>query len=305
MVEFLAGGRDDSLFRGLMSTHLTDIAESILLFQTAVAGSARDRLCQLTLELGLVQQWIAEGGSPDVIVRRRAIANLAFACVHEPSRQVAGRRLALALEDPDEEVRLSACQGVMLAGREADVEELFAIALQPDRLSRIVLTEDLRRYAMPLAAGPVQQALRSGDAAERRAALEIVAAWERAIPLPDLREFLEHGDPEIRTLAFRIAAVVSLDYESRMALLRSLHDGDGKIRGLAIIGVGRQKMAEAVPELALCLRREGLEEARHAAHALAALPPQGWLALEELTGSPNPATSMAAREALAQARKEV
>src|ERR1019366_1507774 len=216
----------------------------------------------------------------------------------------AGDLLLEALNDGDEEVRLSACQGVLLGGGEDRVEELFALALQPNLLTRIVLTEDLRRHALALTAGPVREALRSGDAARVRATLEILVAWERAIPLEELREFLEHRDRDIRVLAFRLASFVPVNYESRLALVRSLHDADAGIRGLAIIAVGRQKMTEAIPELALCLRREGLEEARHAAAALAAMPPQGWGALEELSGSRNLVTALAAGEALARARAE-
>jgi HEAT repeat protein len=239
-----------------------------------------------------------------VILRRAAFANLAFACVYEPCRRVAGDQVLEALNDDDEEVRLSACRGVLLAGGEERVEQLFALALQPKLLTRIVLTEDLRRHALALAAGPVRQALRHGDNARVRATLEIVVAWERAIPLEELREFLEHRDRDIRVLAFQLASFVSVNFESRLALVRSLHDEDAGIRGLAMIAVGRQKMAEAIPELALCLRREGLELARHAAAALAAMPPQGWRTLEELSSNRNPATALAAGEALARARRE-
>ena len=150
--------------------------------------------------------------------------------------------------------------------------------MKPDLLTRIVLTEDLRRYAVRLAAGPALAALRSNEAQSIRAALEILAAWERAIPLDDLVDFLEHRDREVRLLAFRMAGYTGVNLPSRRALVRSLHDPDALIRGLAIVAVGRQKMTEAIPELALCLRREALEEARMAAAALADMPPLGWRA---------------------------
>jgi HEAT repeat protein len=105
-------------------------------------------------------------------------------------------------------------------------------------------------------------------------------------------------------LAFRLASFVSLDFESRLALVRSLQDKDAAIRGLAIVAVGRQKMTEAIPELARCLRCEGLQQARQAAAALGAMPPQGWRTLEELSTHSNPVTALAASEALARARKE-
>ena len=304
LVEFLAGGTDDSIFRRLIRTNRADIADSIMLFQGTVGGSARDRLCGLALDLGLVRQWCEEGRSRDVIRRRAALANVAFACVYAPCRRVAGELLLEALKDDDEEVRLSACRGVLLAEGEAQIKRLFELAIQPNLLTRIVLTEDLRRHALSLAAGPVRTALRSGEAKRERATLDILVAWERAIPIDDLREFLEHRDRDIRVLAFRLASFVSVNFDSRLALVRSLHDSDAGIRGLAIIAVGRQKMVEAIPELALCLRREGLQQARQAAAALAAMPPQGWRTLEELSMSPNPVTALAAGEALKRARME-
>jgi HEAT repeat protein len=162
----------------------------------------------------------------------------------------------------------------------------------------------LRRHALSLAAGPVKAALVSGEAKRARATLDILVAWERAIPVNDLREFLEHRDRDIRVLAFRLASFVTLDFESRLALLRSLNDTDAAIRGLAIVAVGRQKMTQAIPELARCLRLEGLQQARQAAAALGDMQPQGWRTLEELSTNPNPVTALAASEALARAKRE-
>src|ERR1019366_10302688 len=140
-----------------------------LLFEATVGGSPRARLCGLALDLGRVPQWCEEGRSHDAIRRRAAFANLAFACVYEPCRRVAGDLLLDALNDGDEEVRLSACQGVLLAGGEDQIEQLFALAIQPNLLTRIALTEDLRRHALALAAGPVREALRNGDTPRVRA----------------------------------------------------------------------------------------------------------------------------------------
>jgi HEAT repeat protein len=301
LVEFLAGGTDDSLLRHHIHTHPADIAASMLLFQNTVGGSARDRLCALALDLGLVREWCAGSASRDVVRRRAAFANLAFAFAYEPCRRQAGDLLVEALNDTDEEVRLSACRGLALAGGEAEIEDLFELAIRPNLLTRIVLTEELRVHALTLATGPVREVLRSGDSTRVRAALEVLVAWERAIPLAELRDFLDSRNGEIRVLALRLASFVTVDSESRLALMRSLEDRDDGIRGLAMIAIGRQKMAEAIPELALCLQREDLEQARHAATALAAMPPEGRRILEELSASANPTAALAAGEALARA----
>jgi HEAT repeat protein len=304
LVEFLAGGTDESLFRSHIRTHSADIAEVILLFQMTVGGSARERVCDLALKLGLVHRWYEECGARDLVRRRTAFASMAFACVYEPCRRVGGDLLIRAVNDGDQEVRLSACRGLALAGDAEHVQDLFALAIQSDLLTRVVLTEHLRLHALALSAGPVQEALSSSDPSRVRAALEILVAWERAIPLGGLCDLLEHRDREIRLLALRLAAFVAVDSDSRLAVLRTLRDADAGARSLAIVAVGRQKITEAVPALELCLESARLEEARLAASALAAMPPQGWRLLEEQTGSSNPSTKLAAEEALARARKD-
>jgi HEAT repeat protein len=303
LVEFLAGGTDESLFRSHIRTHAGDIADVILLFQTTVGGSARDRVCELALKLGLVERWYEESRARDLVRRRTAFASLAFTCVYEPCQRVAGDLLIRAVNDSDEEVRLSACRGLALAGDAEHVEDLFALAIQADLLTRVVLTEHLRPHALALSAGPVQKALGSRDSGRVRATLEILVAWERAIPLEKLCHFLEHDDREIRLLAFRLASFVAIDSDSRQALLRALLDSDGGARRLAIVAAGRQKITEAVPALELCLESGGLEEARLAASALAAMPPQGWRVLHEQCASSNPSTQLAAEEALVRARE--
>ena len=302
LVEFVAGNTDDSRLRNAMAAHAEDVADCILGFQSTVGGSARDRLCRLALDLALVHQWCEECRSRDVEKRRTAVGRLGFACVYEPCRRVAGDLLLEALEDQDPEVRLSACRGLALFGGAKELGLVFTLAVGPNRLTRTVLTENLRPHAIKLVAGALREVLRSGDAERTAAALEILAAWERAIPLENLGEFMDHRDARVRRLAFRLAAFLPVDMEGRLTLVRALHDPDQKIRALAIIAIGRQKMTDSLPELAECLRREGLELARHAAEALAAMPPEGWQTLAELSESENAVTARAAREALARVR---
>jgi HEAT repeat protein len=303
LADYLAGGCDDSVFRRHLARHRADVAESILLFQGTVSGSPRDRLARLAIDLGFLKQWCDEARARDVVRRRGAVSRLAFACVYEPSREAAARVLHAALHDPDAEVRLSACRGLIQTGEPAEIEQAFAFALREALLARIVLAEDLRPHAAALAAGPARDAIHAAGPRPVRAALEILVAWERAVRLDELRQLLDHRDPEIRKLAFRLAAFVTVNFESRLALIRALEDRDPAIRELAIIAIGRQKMTEALAELTLCLRREEIDLARRAAAALAGMPPHGWHALEEFVSGSNPVAAIAAREALARARK--
>jgi len=302
LVEYVAGANDDSRLRSAMAEHADDVADCILGFQGAVGGSARDRLCRLALDLGLVHTWCEQSRSRDVLKRRAAVSHLGFACIYEPCRRVAGDVLPDALEDPDEEVRLLACRGLAVFGGNTELKRLFTLAQGPNRLMRTVLTEDLRRNATALAGETLREALRSGDTVRTAATLEILAAWERAIPIENLSEFMEHNDRNVRLPAFRLAAFIPADPEVRQTLGRALQNSDKEIRALAIVAMGRQNMREWLPELAACLSREDLELARDAATALAAMPPEGWQRLEELSKSPSQATARAAGDALARVR---
>jgi hypothetical protein len=181
------------------------------------------------------------------------------------------------------------------------LKHVFELALTPNLLTRAVLTEDLRPHAMALCEGPVRQILRSDQVPRVRALLEMLVAWERSMPLEDVREFLDHRDRPIRVLAFRMAPLVPANFETRLALVRALNESDAEIRTLAVIAVGRLKMADALPELVRCMRDGDLSLARRAAEAIAGIP-RGPETLEELAAGSNAQTARVAAEELARRR---
>ncbi len=302
-VPFLAGGKDETAIRKYFASQREDVVEALLLFQRTVGGSARDRLCQLALDLKLVQEWRQEAESPDVVRRRQGLSRLALVGTYEPCREVAGDLLARALKDPDEEVRLAAARGLVQAGQTADIERVFLLALGTDPLTRIVLTEDLRRHAMTLCAQTAPRLLGSGTLHQIRSLLEIVVAWERAIPLQQLLPLLEHRERDVRVLAFRLAPLAPPDQQNHSCIIQGLNDEDLEIRTLAVIAVDRMKITDALPKLALCMRRGPIDVARHAAAALANMSHTGWRTLEELSTGPVAVAAQAAREVL-EKRKE-
>jgi hypothetical protein len=301
VVEYLAGSSETDGLRRYLANQRGDVAEALLLFQGTVSGSARDRLCSLALDFALVHDWCEEGGSRDPVCRRAAFSRLAFASAYEPVRRVAGDLLLRGIEDPDEEVRLAAARGLLQSDAEEKIVRVFALAIGPNLLSRVVLIEGLRRHAMELCAGEVRAVLCREDLPRIRAVLEILVAWERAMPLEDVREFLDHRDRGIRVLAFRLVPLVAANFVTRLALVRALNDADEEIRTLAVIAVGRLKMADAMPELAKCMRDGDIDLARHAADAISAMP-RGFDTLVELSASTNPPTARAASEALQRTR---
>lgn len=233
LVQFLTGSPDDSAIRRQLKTHPQEVAEMLLHFQSTVSGGARDRLCHLALDLGLVHQWCQDGVSADLMKRRQGLSRLAFICNYEPCRRVAGEVMTRALEDPDGEVRLSAARGLVKTGVTVDVEDVFLLALDPNRFARAVLTEELRGHAMLLLAEGIPEVLNSGQKEYVRATLEILTAWERAIPLEHLHRLLNGIDREIRVMALRLAPLCPPDDATKRAIARAQADQDEEVRTLA------------------------------------------------------------------------
>ena len=156
-----------------------------------MGGSARDRLCDLALEFSLVHDWCHDAGSKDQLVRRKAYARLSFVCAYEPCRRVAGDLLLQALEDGDPEVRLPAARALVQSGTIDELGQVFRLAVSQSLLIRILLAEDLRRHATELCERAVPEVLAGDKPKQAVAALQILVAWERALPLPDLHKLLE------------------------------------------------------------------------------------------------------------------
>lgn len=168
------------------------------------------------------------------------------------------------------------------------MEQVFEFAVSQNLLVRILLTDDLRRYALPLCEHAIPEALRSADPPRVLATLEMLVAWERAMPLGDLDELLLHRDREIRICALRLASVTPATASNREAIVRSLVEEDLDVCTGAAFAAGRLQLAEALPLLARCVRRGPAELAQTAADALAGIAPDGREVLRELSRSPEP-----------------
>jgi hypothetical protein len=304
LVDYLAGSNDDARIREFVHTNRLDVGNAVLSFQGTVSGSARDRLCDLALELALVHDWGQDTRSREPAVRRMAYARLAFVSAYEPCQRVVGDLVTRALDDADPEVRLPAARALVRSGTIAEIGQVFELAASQNLLIRILLTEDLRRYAAELCANTVPALLKSGDPKRVLAVLNMLVAWERALPLAGLHELLDCRDHEIRIAALRLAPLVPLTPENQRAILRELTDSDSEVSTAAALTAGRLRLQEGMPSLARCVRTGTAELARMAASAMAAMPPRGWETLEELAGGPNPAAAFIASAALDKARRK-
>ena len=302
LVDYVSGNEDRTILRQYLQTSRETVAAGVMSFEGTVAGSARERLCDLALELALVHDWCSESRAGNVMDRRAAYWRLAFVSAYEPCRRVAGDILLLGLNDPDEEVRMAAGKALVYAGAIDDVERVFDHAIAQKQLTRVVLAEELRPFAMPLCERAVPKVLKSGDAAKICSTLQMVAAWERAVPLQGIGQLLHSEDRRVRLLAIDAAPLVQDAPDVRKGLVEALTDPDPEIVVRAARAAGRLRLEAALPALARCLRTGDDFIAGAAAEALGEIPPRGWVALEELTSSPNSTTATAAKEVLAKVR---
>ena len=294
LVDYLSGSNDQTRIRDFVRTARGDVADAILEFHGAVGGSARDRLCDLALEHALVHDWCQDAHSKDRAVRRKAYSRLSFVCAYEPCRRVAGDLLLLALEDSDEEVRLAAARALVQSGTIEELGQVFRLAISQSLLTRILLAEDLRRHATELCGNTVPVVLGGDNPKQIIAALQMVVAWERALPLDNLHKLLESSNREIRLEALRLAPLVPLTPEARAAVLWLLRSGDRDEITTAALTAGRLRLEEALPALARCVRTGTAESARIAAGALAEMPPKGWQTLQHIAAGEDTSAVIAA-----------
>ena len=303
LVDYLSGSNDQTKIREFVHYYRRDVGNAILDFHGTVGGSARDRLCDLALEFSLVHDWCEDAHSKEQAVRRQAYVRLSFVCAYEPCRRVAGDLLLMALKDGDPEVRLAAARALVQSGSLEELGQVFRLAVSQSLLTRILLAEDLRRHATELCQTAVPEVLATGNPAQQVAALQIVVAWERALPLGDVHKLLESGNHEVRLEALRLAPLVPVSAENRSAILRQLREGDQEESTMAALAAGRLRLQEAMPYLARCLRLGTAELARIAAGALAEMPPKGWQTLQEIA-SGSDTSALIAAAALERGRRK-
>jgi len=299
LVEYVAGNEDRSRFARFIKQSRRDMESAILALQPTVGGEARDRVCELTMEQALLHQWCQETASRDLMKRRAAFENLAFVCSYEPCRRLAGDLLPAGMKDPDAHVRFSAALASLQAGEPRQVESVFQLALSEDLLTRVLLADELRRHAPLLCKRAIPEILASGDPDRIVPALDILIAWQRALPL-DLKSVLVSERRDIRERALRLTPMAPQTADTDAAIVAALGDPDLEIALIGANCAGRLHVDAAVPALTRAVTHGGRELARSAAAALAKLPPSGWASLRELGESSNPAVAGMAAEALAR-----
>ena len=303
LIAYVAGRTDLSEIERYFASHPRTLETALLATQGALSGDSRDRLLNLAIDLQILQGWCKEARSANLTKRRIALSRLAAVSVHAPARSLAGDVLLEALEDPDAEARLEAARSLIHTGEMEVVVEVFRLATTQPLIVRAILADDLRHYAIELCETAVPDALRSDRPECVRATLEILAAWERALPLTGLAPLAGSKDVKLRVLALKVLPLAPATRDGADAVLHALVDENEEVAMAAAGAAARMKLENAMVPLARCLRQGRVNLSRAAAAALSGLPPRGWETLEELSRYPNPITASASMEALERARK--
>ncbi len=268
---YVAGSNDISALRDLAKSNPNETADVLMSFLAAIEGSDRDRLCDLALKLGLVEQWCEDARSRDLEIRRQAFSRLGAVFQYEPAQRPSHSTVSHGLRDADEQIRLTVARAIARSGRLDQVGRVFDIALGEAQPSRQALASELRRHATALCTSFVPLALRGSQSSRVLAALEILDSWECILSLEDLSGVAKSADAAVRERVMPVLSKVPLTPQNLDAILAGIDDGEATVSAAAIRTAAELKIASAVPAIRRCLSRGDAQLAHVAAEALARL----------------------------------
>lgn len=246
---------------------------------------------------GLIQQSLAlEAAGQDQLRNLRSLMRRSRRDMEEG---VTGFLATIRGNASDRIVAVARALDIETPGAHDRLERLFSKAASGNLLVRAATTEELERYANELAPAQITKALTSSDLLRTRAALDMIVAWKRVLPVRNVEPLIHHPDPEIRASALRALPWVEAT-NAVHAVATGLSDRDPSARIAAAGTAARMRITAAVPQLAEILARDDREVALAAAFALAVLS-GGIEVLERTLASANRAAGSVAFEALEKA----
>lgn len=268
--------------RDIRVAYPAEVEQCLVEFLRMVRGEGRERLARLACDLGLVKQWQRRFRSRNLARRKKAVADLALV-----PREFAGDILQQAMSDPDESVRLHTARHMVSNLQPGELAQVFALVVNGSLVTRMVLAEDLRPYALELAQKVIPAVLQGGETRSTRAALDVLRAWGKFLPLPQVYPLLRHPDASVRAAALLVLPLVPRLPELEAEVLHALTDPVEPVRAMAVRIAAKFGISNAVPELVRSLRDPDAQIAVAAAQALAQLGPVGCRILEQemITGS--------------------
>ncbi|MCU1272894.1 MAG: hypothetical protein JWO48_325 [Bryobacterales bacterium] len=283
--------------RRLWNMYPREVEECIVEFLRLVRGRGREALSRCVIDLGLIEKWQRQYRSWNAATRASAVVNLASV-----SRRLSAHVLHLALLDRDESVRLHTARAMISNLEPGELAQVFGLAVNGPLVTRMILAEDLRRYALDLAKEAIPAVLTCGVSGPVLSALQMVRAWGKFLPLSEVYPLLRHPNPAVRAAAFDVLPLVPQAEPMKTEILYALNDRFEEVRSAAARAAATIRVYEAVPLLARQLQESHTTTALAAASALADLGADGCRILEEETIAGSPLTASVALEALERVR---
>jgi hypothetical protein len=293
-----AAGQDQRPRLASLFRHYPEEFEACLVqVLSLVTGIEHQRLCQLSVEIGLVSQWKKRYRARSTAKRKSAVEHLAHV------RHVAAlRTLVLALSDHDESIRIQASSALVRSGGVLEVEKVFAFALTQPLLVRALLAEGLRPHLPLLCGRAIPASLSSGSRDQILRTLDMVQAWRRGLELPFLSTLLHNPDPEIRAKAWQVLPFVEATDDLTENISEAILDSTESVSAAAAAAAGTMKLDSAIPALTRQLRGGSDTVVLAAARALSQIGSNGLSVLETEVVAGTRSSAAAALEALEKAR---
>ena len=289
----VAGAEHTQWFRDWWRNCPEDIEAGVLECLGSVSGDRRQRLRELTEGIGLANYWRQKSHSRNAADRREALANLAVL-----GGEQAEPALVAALNDVEESVRLEGARGLIRLGHLTAIGRVFEIACHETLLVQVVLVEDLRPYALELAANEIPAELASRDDLRVHFALEAARAWRCLLPAHMLLPLLQHARAEIRAAALALLPAGDVSPEETQMVFKALTDPDERVAAAASEAIVRLDCAGGLETLAAQLSESSGDRCLAHARAISQLGAAGMRILEQQIVFGEPDAAAASLEAL-------
>jgi hypothetical protein len=256
-------------------------------------GSVRDRILGILEASSAYQRLLEAATARDPRQAIRAITLLG-----ELDNVTARAAACKGLEHPSDAVKLAARKAVLLGGDETAKRAVMeGIGKLP--LWQRVLMFHLVPAGSRLLAGFLSESLLLADDEKILTAFELVLTQQRLMPIPVPSGLAVSPNLEIRIKFFKALPFLYVDDDVQQVLQRGLDDSDWRVRAMAARACGQLRAAMCAPRLfEMCQSFTDPTEARHAAHALAALGGEAWLQLQQVGNSGTDVARQIATEAV-------
>jgi len=229
----------------------------------SLKGAGHSHIARAAEPCGIPRRWRRLAASRNPANRYSAIIGLGLL-----PEAGCDRTFTEGLRDREEMVAVECGRALIRAGKSDAIEKLFLDLPHHSRLVRPLFPEWLRRHCGTLATTAVPRLLRSGDPNEVLTALEVLASWRRALPLPDLAPLLRHENASVRKAAWRVVPYAMGFHVPEEQAVTALSAGDPNVRVAVLNAVARLGLAEAGPAVERSVFDPDRAVARAAAFAL-------------------------------------